>query len=167
MKKSLFYYLFAVLCSVTLFTSCSDDDEVVSVADAVVGDYDGLLDVAMDMGGMSVSVGEDIAETVEVAKVTDAAIDLRITGFSIIGLNLGNIELKNCQLTEVREGVYDFTASSGLNVVGVLSGTINGTGEFSGDELILNLDITDIELNGNAVDYTVDVRYEGTKVAGN
>ena len=26
MKKKLFYYLFAVLCTATLFTSCSDDD---------------------------------------------------------------------------------------------------------------------------------------------
>ena len=26
MNKRLFYYLFAVLCTVTLFTSCSDDD---------------------------------------------------------------------------------------------------------------------------------------------
>ena len=26
MKKNLFYYLFAVICSVSLFTSCSDDD---------------------------------------------------------------------------------------------------------------------------------------------
>lgn len=27
MKKNLFYYLFAVICSVSLFTSCSDDDD--------------------------------------------------------------------------------------------------------------------------------------------
>lgn len=27
MKKNLFYYLFAVICSGTLFTSCSDDDD--------------------------------------------------------------------------------------------------------------------------------------------
>ena len=27
MNKRLFYYLFAVLCTVTLFTSCSDDNE--------------------------------------------------------------------------------------------------------------------------------------------
>lgn len=27
MNKRLFYYLFAVLCTVTLFTSCSDDDD--------------------------------------------------------------------------------------------------------------------------------------------
>ena len=29
MKKNLFYYLFAVICSVALFTSCSDDDDAV------------------------------------------------------------------------------------------------------------------------------------------
>lgn len=28
MKKNLFYYLFAVICSVALFTSCSDDDDL-------------------------------------------------------------------------------------------------------------------------------------------
>lgn len=167
MKKSLFFYLFAVLCTMSLFTSCSDDDDAVSLAEIVAGDYDGTLDVAMDMGGMSVSVGKDIEETVEVTKVTDAAVDLRIQGFSIIGMDLGNIELKNCQLTEVRDGVYDFTASSNLNVVGMLSATVNGTGEFSGNTLTLNLDITDISLDGNDVTYTVDVKYEGTKVAGN
>ena len=167
MKKSLFFYLFAVLCTMSLFTSCSDDDDAVSLAEIVAGDYDGTLDVAMDMGGMSVSVGKDIEETVEVTKVTDAAVDLRIQGFSIIGMDLGNIELKNCQLTEVRDGVYDFTASSNLNVVGMLSATVNGTGEFSGNTLTLNLDITDIALDGNDVTYTVDVKYEGTKVAGN
>ena len=167
MKKSLFFYLFAVLCTMSLFTSCSDDDDVVSLAEIVAGDYDGTLDVAMDMGGMSVSVGKDIEETVEVTKVTDAAVDLRIQGFSIIGMDLGNIELKNCQLTEVRDGVYDFTASSNLNVVGMLSATVNGTGEFSGNTLTLNLDITDIALDGNDVTYTVDVKYEGTKVAEN
>ena len=167
MKKSLFFYLFSVLCTMSLFTSCSDDDDAVSLAEIVAGDYDGTLDIAMDMGGMSVSVGKDIEETVEVTKVTDAAVDLRIQGFSIIGMDLGNIELKNCQLTEVRDGVYDFTASSNLNVVGMLSATVNGTGEFSGNTLTLNLDITDIALDGNDVTYTVDVKYEGTKVAGN
>ena len=85
MKKSLFFYLFAVLCTMSLFTSCSDDDDAVSLAEIVAGDYDGTLDIAMDMGGMSVSVGKDIEETVEVTKVTDAAVDLRIQGFSIIG----------------------------------------------------------------------------------
>ena len=30
MKKNLFYYLFAMICSVALFASCSDDDDEVT-----------------------------------------------------------------------------------------------------------------------------------------
>ena len=39
MKKNFFYYLFAVICSVALFTSCSDDDDAVKglTIDNVVG----------------------------------------------------------------------------------------------------------------------------------
>lgn len=43
MKKNLFYYLFAVICSVTLFSSCSDDDDVVSpVGETTFTDESGL-----------------------------------------------------------------------------------------------------------------------------
>lgn len=44
MKKNLFYYLFAVICSVSLFTSCSDDDDkVVSpVGETTFTDANGL-----------------------------------------------------------------------------------------------------------------------------
>lgn len=43
MKKNLFYYLFAVVCSVSLFSSCSDDDDVVSpVGETVFSDASGL-----------------------------------------------------------------------------------------------------------------------------
>ena len=44
MKKNLFYYLFAVICSVTLFASCSDDDDkVVSpVGETTFTDANGL-----------------------------------------------------------------------------------------------------------------------------
>ncbi len=46
MKKNLFYYLFAVICSVTLFTSCSDDDDDVKglTIDQVVGTFTGQLE---------------------------------------------------------------------------------------------------------------------------
>ena len=48
MKKNLFYYLFAVICSVTLFASCSDDDDddVKGLTiDNVVGTFTGDLKV--------------------------------------------------------------------------------------------------------------------------
>ena len=47
MNKRLFYYLFAVLCTVTLFTSCSDDDgddtpTVIPIEQEIAGDYKGM-----------------------------------------------------------------------------------------------------------------------------
>ena len=50
MNKRLFYYLFAVLCTVTLFTSCSDDDgddtpTVIPTEQEIAGDYKGTMDV--------------------------------------------------------------------------------------------------------------------------
>ena len=50
MNKRLFYYLFAVLCTVTLFTSCSDDDgddtpTVIPIEQEMAGDYKGTMDV--------------------------------------------------------------------------------------------------------------------------
>ena len=48
MKKSLLY-LFMLVCSVTLFTGCSDDDdtEFVQVTD-ISGDYQGRLVVSIN-----------------------------------------------------------------------------------------------------------------------
>ncbi len=44
MKKKLFYYLFAVLCTATLFTSCSDDDDEVKypIDTELAGGYVGI-----------------------------------------------------------------------------------------------------------------------------
>lgn len=53
MKKNLFYYLFAVLCTVTLVTSCSDDDGpsdggTSALVGEIAGTYEGQLDVVME-----------------------------------------------------------------------------------------------------------------------
>ena len=50
MKKNLFY-LFALICSMSLFTACSDDDEAPGnsgVVGEVVGDYKGLMMFTMN-----------------------------------------------------------------------------------------------------------------------
>lgn len=50
MKKKLFYYLFTVLCTATLFTSCSDDDDEVKypIDTDLAGGYVGNLSVNVD-----------------------------------------------------------------------------------------------------------------------
>lgn len=69
----------------SLFTSCSDDDDTpaVSIADTVAGDYDGTLDVLLVVGGVSGGTDEPVSQTqvVSVDKAGDSTVDLRITGF--------------------------------------------------------------------------------------
>ena len=55
MRKNLFYYLFTVLCTVALFTSCSDDDkngndggEGLGLNSYVVGTYNSQLKVFLE-----------------------------------------------------------------------------------------------------------------------
>ena len=60
MKKNLFFYLFAVLCTVSLFTSCSDDDEPTVTVPGnvdVAGDYTGTLDVKLVSAGIETTAG--------------------------------------------------------------------------------------------------------------
>lgn len=47
MKKSLLY-LFMFVCSVSLFSSCGDDDEVIYPIDTdIAGNYKGTLDITL------------------------------------------------------------------------------------------------------------------------
>ena len=58
MKKNLFYYMLAVLCTVTLFTSCSDDNggDTPNPVNPLVGTY-GLADYTTE--DFAVTEGEN------------------------------------------------------------------------------------------------------------
>ena len=62
MKKKLFYYLFAVLCTATLFTSCSDDDDEVKypIDTELAGGYVGNLSVNVDGNQMGTTENQKI-----------------------------------------------------------------------------------------------------------
>lgn len=67
MRKNLFYYLFTVLCTVALFTSCSDDDkngndggEGLGLNSYVVGIYNSQLKVFLE--------GVDLTESAQFLK---------------------------------------------------------------------------------------------------
>ena len=109
MKKNLFFYLFAVLCTMPLFTSCSDDDEsvVIPVDEEIAGNYGGKLDIKLM--GQPIS-GDGIAQNVSVTKAGDNAISLSIADFSFVGVQVGDINLNNCALTSTGENAYSFTA---------------------------------------------------------
>ena len=84
MKKSVFYYLFAVLCTATLFTSCSDDDDdnKILTVDNIVGTYPGDLDVTL----AGTEVAKDVAASIVVTRVDDSKVKVSLSNFTIPGV---------------------------------------------------------------------------------
>ena len=111
MKKNLFFYVFAVLCTMPFFTSCSDDDDdtpvVIPIDEEIVGNYGGTLEI--QLFGVAIS-GDGIAQNINVTKAGDNAISLSIVDFSFVGVQVGDINLENCPLVSTGENSYSFTA---------------------------------------------------------
>ena len=73
MKKNLFY-LFALVCSLSLFTACSDDDEKKEltlsqvIENNLVGTYSGKLAIAVN----GTDIATDIDQNISLTKSTSA-----------------------------------------------------------------------------------------------
>lgn len=153
MKKNLFYYLFAVICSVTLFTSCDDDDDDVAVmsVDQVVGTFTGNLEV----------LGQSLPSTsISVSKVDANNVKVELKNFKFSGLAIGDIAA-NCKATLDKEGDdFELNGSATLIVaaLGDLELPITITGEVDVKELDIDINITDVPGIG-----TLKVEFEGTK----
>ena len=175
MKKNLFY-LFALICSMSLFTACSDDDKPGGggeggvtleevITNDIAGNYKG--DLAVTVLGVPM---EPVAQKVAVTKSGTEAVSLSINNFSFLGMSLGDIKLENCALAE-ENGAYTFTGTTSLNVTPVpgmnLTADVAAEGSFTTGNptsITLNLDIK-AELAGQQQDVTVV--YTGTRLTGN
>ena len=137
MKKNLFYYLFAVICSVTLFTSCSDDDDAVKglTIDNVVGTFTGDLSVLQQpIPNTSITVIKVDANTVKVA----------LKDFKFGELVIGDITA-NCKATLDKEGDdFDLNGQTTLTVaaLGNVELPIVIVGEVDAKELDIDINIT-------------------------
>lgn len=159
MKKNLFFYLFALVCAMPLFTSCSDDKEtpvVVPVEEEIAGNYKGTLDVTVDGNKLA-----SVAQRVSVSESGDNAIDLSISNFSFMGIQLGDINLNDCVLTPNGDK-YEFTGVTAVEST-LLTADVNAAGYCSNGSLHLDLDI-DATLGG--AKQVVKVVYEGTRLKG-
>ena len=79
MKKKLFYYLFAVLCTATLFTSCSDDDDEVKypIDTELAGGYVGNLSVNVDGNQMGTTENQKITISQSNKETNQIALSLK------------------------------------------------------------------------------------------
>ena len=135
MKKKLFYYLFAVLCTATLFTSCSDDDDngkngddQTEVTD-ISGNYKGNLVVSIDG-----SAADPVSQVISIAKSGDqtSQVILSLKKFSFAGQLVGDIEVP-CTVEE-KDGVQSFSGQKDLKfttefgqLLGTLPTSVSGT----------------------------------------
>lgn len=166
MNKRLFYYLFAVLCTVTLFTSCSDDDgddtpTVIPIEQEMAGDYKGTMDVYYV--GVPDPIASGLSQKVYVTKASDTAVKLELRDFVFFlgseELNLGTIAVENCPVT-VEGTSYKFSGNQKMTLlVGDCDVAVSGT--IGSGNLAM---IVDVKVGGGTLQVKVD--YKGTKLAG-
>ena len=140
MKKNLFYYLFAVICSVTLFASCSDDDDddVKGLTiDNVVGTFTGDLKVLQ----------QPIPNTsITVIKVDANTVKVELKDFKFGELVIGDITA-DCKATLDKEGDdFDLNGQTTLTVaaLGNIELPITIEGEVDAKELDIDINITNV-----------------------
>ena len=129
MKKRLLY-LFMLICSISLFVSCSDDDDVKYPVDSeLAGAYKGTMDVYYV--GVSTPIASDMVQKVYISKASDTAVKLELRNFTITvagaELLIGDITVDNCALTKSGDA-YKFSGNQTLSlVVGSCNTSVSGT----------------------------------------
>lgn len=160
MKKNLFLCLFAALCTMGTFTACSSDDEsgvITPAAADVTGNYKGNLDVMVDAANLPTVENQ----LVSVTKAGESTVSLSISDFSFMGIQIGDINLNDCQLSGSGDK-YTFTGTTKVNAA-ILTADVDAEGTFEGDKLTINMDIA---ASLGSVKQTVKVVYTGTKLTG-
>ncbi len=167
MRKNLFYYLFVVLCTATLFTSCSDDDDNGKNGDDQVtdisGNYKGNLVVSVNG-----SAADPVPQVISIVKSGDqtSQVILSLKNFSFAGQLLGDIEVP-CTVEE-KDGVQSFSGRKDLKFATSSFGQLLGTLPTSVSGTVKNGKVSmKIGVTVAALDQTVDVAFEGDKMTGN
>lgn len=176
MKKDFLKTMLFMLCALCAFsfTACSDDDPA-DAASQVAGAYSGTLEAFLN--GASVA---ETQKTITLAKNTATSVDIVINNFTIdvtlAGLtstvNLGNVTISNCALTETANG-YTFAGNVRIPNVKVPIGTMEMTTDYcdvtftnatiNGNTLTLPLSVG-VTLNGNLLEnLAITVDFTGTK----
>lgn len=153
MKKSLFY-LFAIICSMSLFVACSDDDDDNDngVASQIVGNYTGKMVVTTAQATLP-----EVNQTVNVSKSDANTVAIQVANFSIAGMDLGTITAA-CAVSKSGSN-YALSGNTKVKVptLGNIEVPVTVTGEVAGSQLTLNIVVP------LGTDNTVTAAFTGTK----
>lgn len=167
MRKNLFYYLFAVLCTVTLLASCSDDDEPGNGEDttkvlleSVIGTYSGELNVSVAGAPL-----EPINQKIFVEQDGLDKVKLSLYNFSIeineTPVEVGTIEISGIALGGDASNVVleETTTTMQHETLGELDITIS-SGNIVNGKATLKIDVLQVDLSLN-----IKVDFEGSRIS--
>lgn len=161
MKKSLLY-LFMLVCSVSLFSSCGDDDDEVKypIDTDLAGGYIGKLSVVVDGNQMGTTENQKIAIAQSNKGANQIALSLKNFTFLI---NVGDIEVDPCTVKAI-DGGYSFEGRQNLDLVAPLGNCpISILGTVKGSNINIEIGVK----VGAPLNQDVKATFVGTKLTGN
>ena len=165
MKKNLFYYLFAVICSVALFTSCSDDDDTTwqQIPEITNDNVTLKLNNTTLVGAtatLDIINGENAKVTLINAIYGHASVPVNVimekkndTSYNFSGttdLEAARMEVSNSPLKITVSGTVDTTGKMTIDVA--TSGWAAVSGVYANDSLAITFDG---KSHNNGSDYAV------------
>lgn len=154
MKKNLLY-LFVLICSVSLFTSCGDDDDTEYIQTELDGVYKGALDVKVTSLNID---AKNIPQKVYITKTGENLIKLELKQFAFQGIAIGDIVVENILVVKKGDNCT-FTGNADVTlVVGQCAVSVKGTIE--GGHIAI-----DIMVNVASPSMKVEVTFAGEKLA--
>lgn len=142
MKKSVFYYLFAVICTVCLFTACSDDDDdnKILTVDNIVGTYPGDLDVTL----AGTEVAKDVAASIVVTRVDDSKVKVSLSNFTIPGVL--PVPMTIDATCDVVPSTNELKTTIDMSALGMGELAVVITGDADGKELDLDIAVATMKV---------------------
>ena len=135
MKKNLFF-LFALICSMSLFTACSDDDD--DKKEAVAGTYTGTITVTDEAG---TPIGEPLTgQKITIVDAGKDRINLELKDFKFGTVPVGDLEIKNVAVND--KGEVNGSASQVPIMNGVLQADITVSGTVKDKKANLLIDVS-------------------------
>lgn len=165
MKKSLLY-LFMLVCSVSLFSSCGDDDDEVKypIDTDLAGGYIGKLSVVVDGNQMGTTENQKIAIAQSNKGANQIALSLKNFTFLI---NVGDIEVDPCTVKAI-DGGYSFEGQQNLDLVAPLGNCpISILGTVKGSNINIEIGVKVGAPLNQDVKEDVKATFVGTKLTGN
>lgn len=153
MKKGLLY-LFMLICSMSLFTGCNNDDET----EYIQTEFDGVYKGALDVKVTSLNIDEKgIPQKVYITKTGENLFKLELKQFAFQGIVIGDIIVENIAVIKTGDNCT-FAGSTNLNlVVGQCAVAVKGS--------IVGENITmDITVDVATPSMKVDVKFAGKKL---